>query len=356
MALLGFLLVVAGGHRGMLPVELCNTTRKSQSFTFNSKSQIVDLEQGRCWNSFGGHIGPGGQLQMFGCSDNPDEYFSIQKNQIIMVAAPKTCVGAKPKAGAILSTVLCNDTSIVTQWVRSSSTGAIQLHGTNLCVDADNDQPPIPHPSPHPHPGPSPHPHPGPSPHPVPCPPWTPSVRDKATALVRKMTLKEKVSMLPGLGWRKTYTGLVDAIVNTSSGVRIPPLKLNDGPQGFRAQGYTGSSTQWPAAINVAASFDVAMAKRWGEGMGKEFYDKGSNVQLGPGLCLARIPTNGRNFEYLSGEDPFLGYTMVQPVVRGIQSNKVVSLYVHILCVLSRRKMMTMLPTNTRSSQTRNIL
>jgi beta-glucosidase len=48
-------------------------------------------------------------------------------------------------------------------------------------------------------------------------------------------------------------------------------------------------------------------------------------VQLGPGLCLARIPQNGRNFEYLSGEDPFLGYTLVKPAVQGIQSQKVVA-------------------------------
>ena len=46
--------------------------------------------------------------------------------------------------------------------------------------------------------------------------------------------------------------------------------------------------------------------------MGEEFFGKGSNVQLGPGVCLARVPVNGRNFEYISGEDPFLGYTMVQ--------------------------------------------
>ena len=60
--------------------------------------------------------------------------------------------------------------------------------------------------------------------------------------------------------------------------------------------------------------------------MGKEFYDKGSNLQLGPGLNVARVPLklgpdrtfleldaaprhlythisrNGRNFEYLSGD------------------------------------------------------
>ena len=55
----------------------------------------------------------------------------------------------------------------------------------------------------------------------------------------------------------------------------------------------------------MAASWDVDALYQWGAGMGKEFYDKGSNVQLGPGLCLARIPQNGRNFEYLSGEDPW---------------------------------------------------
>lgn len=44
-----------------------------------------------------------------------------------------------------------------------------------------------------------------------------------------------------------------------------------------------------------------------------------------PGLCVARVPKNGRNFEYLSGEDPFLGYHLVQPVIQGIQQNKVVA-------------------------------
>ena len=46
----------------------------------------------------------------------------------------------------------------------------------------------------------------------------------------------------------------------------------------------------------------------------------GANVMLGPGVCLARVPSAGRNFECLSGEDPYLGYLLVQPVVQGIQS------------------------------------
>ena len=51
--------------------------------------------------------------------------------------------------------------------------------------------------------------------------------------------------------------------------------------------------------------------------MGDEFHRKGANVQLGPGLCTARVPRNGRNFEYVSGEDPFLGMRNAEAVVTG---------------------------------------
>ena len=32
---------------------------------------------------------------------------------------------------------------------------------------------------------------------------------------------------------------------------------------------------------------------QWGTAMGQEFIAKGANVQLGPGVCLARVPVNG---------------------------------------------------------------
>lgn len=54
-------------------------------------------------------------------------------------------------------------------------------------------------------------------------------------------------------------------------------------------------------------------------------------MQLGPGVCVARVPMNGRNFEYLSGEDPFLGYTLVQPVIQGIQSQGVIANVKHFI-------------------------
>eukprot|EP00750_Incisomonas_marina_P012704 INCI17143.13.p1 GENE.INCI17143.13~~INCI17143.13.p1 ORF type:complete len:517 (+),score=92.56 INCI17143.13:524-2074(+) len=42
-------------------------------------------------------------------------------------------------------------------------------------------------------------------------------------------------------------------------------------------------------------------------------------------MCVARIPKNGRNFEYLSGEDPFLGSKLVPRAVNGIQSKGVIA-------------------------------
>ncbi len=57
----------------------------------------------------------------------------------------------------------------------------------------------------------------------------------------------------------------------------------------------------------------------------KEFKGKGANVQLGPAMNIARVPQNGRNFEYISGEDPFLGGAMVAPAVKGIQSMGVIA-------------------------------
>ncbi len=100
---------------------------------------------------------------------------------------------------------------------------------------------------------------------------------------------------------------------------------MNDGPQGFRDGANPGTSTAWPSAMTVGATWDAALVRAWGVAMGAEFWGKGANVQLGPGVNVARVPRNGRNFEYMSGEDPFLGYTLVQPAVQGIQSQGVIA-------------------------------
>ncbi len=43
-----------------------------------------------------------------------------------------------------------------------------------------------------------------------------------------------------------------------------------------------GSTTAWPSALSVAATWDTALAYEWGAAMGQEFKAKGANVQLAP--------------------------------------------------------------------------
>ncbi|KAL6059482.1 Thermostable beta-glucosidase B [Balamuthia mandrillaris] len=166
--------------------------------------------------------------------------------------------------------------------------------------------------------------------------PQTASPSQRAALLLQHMNLTDKISLLHGppkgpccectTSPLCNYTGNVTP-ANPSLG--IPSLKMNDGPQGFRDNNFPGTTTAWPSTLTVAASWDLDLVWRWGQAMGKEFHDKGANVQLGPGLCLARIPPNGRNFEYLAGEDPRLGYELVQPLVAAVQAQHVMAVAKH---------------------------
>ena len=136
--------------------------------------------------------------------------------------------------------------------------------------------------------------------------PWsdvTATPDERAAALVKNMTLDEKLEMLHGPPTgpccQCTTSPSCAYVGNIAANERlgIPPVNMNDGPQGFRDNNHPGTTTAWPSGLTMAASFDVDALYEWGLGQGKEFYAKGANVQLGPGLCLARVPRNGRNFE-----------------------------------------------------------
>eukprot|EP01124_Arcella_intermedia_P035261 TRINITY_DN8933_c0_g1_i1.p1 TRINITY_DN8933_c0_g1~~TRINITY_DN8933_c0_g1_i1.p1 ORF type:complete len:742 (-),score=99.26 TRINITY_DN8933_c0_g1_i1:33-2258(-) len=145
------------------------------------------------------------------------------------------------------------------------------------------------------------------------------SPQDRAKALLAQMTQDEKIAMVGGV--QGPYVGNVPA----NARLGIPAIKMNDGPQGFRDNAHPGTTTQWPSGLTLAASWDPKLFFDWGVAMGEEFAGKGANVQLGPGVNVARVPVNGRNFEYLSGEDPFLGSQFVGPLVQGIQSQGVIA-------------------------------
>jgi beta-glucosidase len=87
-------------------------------------------------------------------------------------------------------------------------------------------------------------------------------------------------------------------------------------------------TTAFPDGITQAASWDVDMQRRVGAAIGWEAWHKGIDVQLAPGVDIARNPLNGRNFEY-AGEDPYLAGRTGVAEIQGIQSQHVAATVKH---------------------------
>ena len=118
--------------------------------------------------------------------------------------------------------------------------------------------------------------------------PWPPSARAQALAVLAKMNSTNKFTMVHG--WGGAYVGDTPSIT-LSDGTVIPAIHEHDGPQGV-ANG-NKDVTCWPAALTVVQTWDTELMYAYGAGMGLEQYKKGSNVMLGPGVNLARLPWNG---------------------------------------------------------------
>lgn len=155
------------------------------------------------------------------------------------------------------------------------------------------------------------------------------SPEERAWAVLKKMTLDEKIQLMQGV--KGKYIGNVRGI----SRLNIPDIRMHDGPQGFRVTkttGPEGSSTCWPSALSVAATWDSnpdGLMFQWADAMAQEFKGKGANVMLGPGVGIARVPTAGRNFEYLCGEEPTIGAKLVAPMIKGIHKNGIMGCIKH---------------------------
>ena len=168
---------------------------------------------------------------------------------------------------------------------------------------------------------------------PVPLPaqqPWTNatlSASQRATLLLAQMTFSEKAAMVSGTAG-PTGSNYVGNIANNTR-LGIPWLFLNDGPAGLRLS--DTSTTAFPAPIDIAASWDVALARQYGSQMGAQCRGKGVGVLLGPMMNMARVYEDGRAFEGY-GEDPYLAGAMAAAEIPGIQSQGVIATAKHFVC------------------------
>ncbi|KAI1307503.1 glycoside hydrolase superfamily [Xylaria venustula] len=167
-------------------------------------------------------------------------------------------------------------------------------------------------------------------------PPWYPTPKGgttkswaesykKASEMVAKMTLPEKVNISTGTGW-----SMGPAVGNTGPAIHVgfPSLALQDGPLGIR---FADNATAWPAGITVGATWNKDLMYQWGNAHAIEARKKGIHAILGPCIGpLGRAPAGGRNWEGF-GADPYLQGIAAERSVKGIQDANVMATIKHLV-------------------------
>jgi len=152
----------------------------------------------------------------------------------------------------------------------------------------------------------------------------------KANEVLATLSLDEKIEMthghnqffLPGAPAKGLpHVFMVDA----SAGVRI-----NHSIPDQSEVRHPEKTTQFPANIMLASTFNPELAKAYGEAVGWETRMAGAGVLLGPGMNIYRSAQCGRNFEYL-GEDPYLAARMIENYVTGMQSTGTMACLKHFV-------------------------
>jgi beta-glucosidase len=145
----------------------------------------------------------------------------------------------------------------------------------------------------------------------------------RLAALLEKLTLDEKVLLLTGRDFWTTWP--IEKI-----GLRR--LLLSDGPSGVRGENWDerDPSLNLPSATALSASWDRALAARYGAAAAVEARRKGVDVVLGPTINLHRSPLGGRHFEAFS-EDPVLTADLAAAYVAGVQENGVAATPKHYI-------------------------
>jgi beta-glucosidase len=137
-------------------------------------------------------------------------------------------------------------------------------------------------------------------------------------ALIKKMTLEEKVSMVSGIdNWH----------TRNIARLGIPSIKVTDGPHGCRTASdvnpnETIPATCFPTGVGLAATWNTELIGRVGAVVGRETRERGCTIILGPCVNIHRHPLGGRNFESYS-EDPYLSSRITVAFIKGVQTEGV---------------------------------
>jgi beta-glucosidase len=149
----------------------------------------------------------------------------------------------------------------------------------------------------------------------------------RARSIVAQMTLEQKIAQTHGSG---SFSGDF-RIVHGVPELGIPALTVTNGPAGVGpGPEPLGNvpATALPSPLLLAATWDPAMASKYGDVQGAEMRAIGRNLLEAPDVDLARVPINGRTFEAF-GEDPVLISRLAVANIRAIQAHGVLAMVKH---------------------------
>ena len=160
------------------------------------------------------------------------------------------------------------------------------------------------------------------------------TVKRRANALLKQMTLTEKVGQLTQLGAeeknadelvRKGSAGAVLWTMDSALIARLQKIAVQESrlkiPMLFGFDVIHGYKTVFPVPLGMAASWNPALVERAQAIAAHEASAAGINWTFGPMVDIARDARWGRIVEG-AGEDPFLGSAMARAQVLGFQGPK----------------------------------
>jgi len=139
----------------------------------------------------------------------------------------------------------------------------------------------------------------------------------RVDGILSQLTPSQKLDYIGGTGFFDVKP--VPPVANFP-GEFNPQIYQTDGPLGARRN---SPSVRFPSGLTLAATWNPALAYEQGAAMGEDVRARGYFAIEGPSLNLYRVPLNGRNFEYVAGEDPYLGSQFAPAEIMGIQSKGV---------------------------------
>lgn len=151
---------------------------------------------------------------------------------------------------------------------------------------------------------------------------------------IEKLTTEQKIRLVMGADFWSNY----------DADGAVYKFVVSDGPVGLRQpvdrtdveQRNCIKSVAYPSFQILSQTWNTELAYKLGYSLGNDCIEQKVDILLGPGVNIKRLPTCGRNFEFLS-EDPLIAGVFAKEYIEGVQAKHVGTALKHYCCNNSER-------------------